>query len=235
LVTGITYRNVAHLGKIVATLDVLSGGRAVCGVGLGWYRDEHLAYGWEFPPVADRYVVLEDALQLLPMMWGPGSPAFHGKSVDVKETLCYPRPVQEHVPIVIGGGGERRTLRLAARYADMANVMGGVETVTHKRHVLDEHCVAEDRDPESIELTHLGTALVGRDDDHVGKLVDNLRRRGVARQRAAADLNAGTVEDHVGRFRSLVGAGVKEAVVRIPDPLDSSVMEQMATVIAAFG
>jgi hypothetical protein len=113
--------------------------------------------------------------------------------------------------------------------------MGGVETVRHKRDVLDEHCIVEDRDPESIELTHLGTALVGRDDDHVAKLVDNLRRRGVARQRAAADLNAGTVEDHVERFRSLVDAGVKEAVVRIPDPLDSSVMEQMATVIAAFG
>jgi F420-dependent oxidoreductase-like protein len=234
LVTGITYRNVAHLGKIVATLDVLSGGRAVCGVGLGWYRDEHVAYGWEFPPVSVRYVVLEDALQLLPMMWGPGSPAFHGKSVDVKETLCYPRPIQDRVPVVLGGGGERRTLRLAARYADIANVMGDVETVRRKRQVLDAHCRAEDRDPESIELSHLSTALVGKDDDHVGELVNGLRGRGVAPHRAAADLNAGTVDDHIGRFRSLVDAGVKEAVVRVPDPLDTSVMEQMATVIAAF-
>lgn len=233
LVTGITYRNVAHLGKIIATLDVLSGGRAMCGLGLAWYRDEHVAYGWDFPNTSDRYAILEDALQVLPVLWGPGSHPFHGKRLDVPETLCYPRPIQEHVPVIVGGGGERRTLRLAARYADMANVMGDVETVRRKRQVLDEHCVAEGRDPESVELTHLSTALVGSDDDHVAQLVDGARGR-VARPKAAVGLNAGTVPDHIGRFRALVEAGVKEAVVRLPDPMDSSVMEQMAKVIAAF-
>ena len=234
LVTGITYRNVAHLGKIVATLDVLSGGRAICGLGVAWHRDEHVAYGWDFPGQSERYAILEDALQVLPLLWGPGSPSFKGERIEVKEALCYPRPIQEHVPLIVGGGGERRTLRLAARYADMANVMGGVETVRRKRLLLDEHCRAEERDPDSIELTHLGTALVGRDDEHVAELVNKGRRRGVPRDKAITELNAGTVADHIGRFRALADAGTKESVVRLPDPLDGSVMEQMAAVISAF-
>ncbi len=124
LVTGVTYRNVAHLAKIVATLDVLSGGRARCGLGLGWFAAEHEAYGWAFPPVDDRYALLEDALELLPRMWGPGAKPYRGRVLSVPETLCYPRPLQERVPLLVGGGGERRTLRLAARHADAANVTG---------------------------------------------------------------------------------------------------------------
>jgi F420-dependent oxidoreductase-like protein len=234
LVTGITYRNVAHLGKIVATLDVLSGGRAICGVGLAWHRDEHAAYGWDFPPASERYAMLEDALQALPALWGPGSPAFHGSRLRLEEALCYPRPIQPKVPIVVGGGGERRTLRLAARYADMANVMGDIETVRRKRMVLDEHCRAAGRAPDSVEVTHLSTVVIGRDDDHVADLVDRARPRGVSRQKAAAGLNAGTVDDHVGRFRALYDAGAREAVVRIPDPLDPSALEQMSAVISTF-
>ena len=98
LVTGVTLRNPAHLAKIVATLDVLSGGRAICGLGLAWWEWEHQLYGWPFPATADRYALLEDTLQLLPVMWGPGSPPFAGRTLKVAETICYPRPVQEHVP-----------------------------------------------------------------------------------------------------------------------------------------
>ncbi len=147
LVTGVTYRNLAHLGKIIATLDVLSGGRAVCGLGLAWHHDEHAAYGWEFPSTVDRYALLEDALRLLPLLWGAGSPAYEGGRVSVPEAMCYPRPLQAHVPVVVGGGGERRTLRLAARYADAANVMGDKEIVARKAAVLRAHCEAEGRAP----------------------------------------------------------------------------------------
>ena len=234
LVTGITYRNVAHLAKIVATLDVLSGGRAVCGLGLAWHGDEHRAYGWDFPPPSERYAILEDALQLLPVMWGPGRPAFAGQRIQIGETLCYPRPLQEHVPVVVGGGGERRTLRLAARYADMANVMGDLGTVRRKRQVLDEHCRAAERDPEAVELTHLATTLVGRDDRHIADQLDRLRSRGVSSRKAAAQLNAGTIGDHIGRFRGLVDAGVKEAVVRIPNPWEPGALDAMGVVIQAF-
>ena len=234
LVSGITYRNVAHLGKIIATIDVLSGGRAICGLGLAWYRDEHIAYGWDFPTTAQRYELLEDSLQLLPALWGPGSPTFQGTRIAVPEALGYPRPIQERVPIMVGGGGERRTLRLAAKYADMANVMGDVNVAKHKREVLDGHCQAEGRNPKTIELTHLSTALVGRDDAHVAELIEANRRRGVPKTKAAADLNAATVADHIARFRAFANVGVKEAIIRIPNPLDKGVLEEAARVIEAF-
>jgi F420-dependent oxidoreductase-like protein len=234
LVTGITYRNVAHLGKIVATLDVLSGGRAVCGVGLAWFGAEHAAYGWDFPAVRDRYALLEDALRLLPVMWGPGSPAFHGAALEVPETLCYPRPLQEHVPLLVGGGGERRTLRLAARYADAANVFGDAATVRHKAEVLRAHCRDADRDPAQVEMTHLSTALVGTDDGHVAELVEARRPRGRGASTYAAAVNAGNVEDHVGRFRELAEAGAAEVMVRLPDIADPGSLERMASVISAF-
>ncbi|HEY7593372.1 MAG TPA: TIGR03560 family F420-dependent LLM class oxidoreductase [Actinophytocola sp.] len=232
LVTGITYRNVAHLGKIIATLDVLSGGRAVCGLGLAWFKAEHTAYGWEFPPARSRYALLEDALTLLPLLWGPGSPAFEGKALRVPEATCYPRPLQDHVPIVVGGGGERRTLRLAARHADAANVLGDLDTVRRKASVLHAHCAAAGRDP--IDLTHLCTALVGDDDRSVAGLVDRLRPRRQDAASYAAAVHAGTVDDHIGRFRELAEAGVAEVMVRLPDLTSPEPLVRMAKVIAAF-
>jgi F420-dependent oxidoreductase-like protein len=234
LVTGVTYRNVAHLGKIVATLDVLSGGRAVCGLGLGWHAQEHRAYGWEFPTTAARYALLEDALQLLPVLWGPGSKPFRGTVLDVPETLCYPRPLQEHVPVVVGGGGERRTLRLAARYADAANVMGSLDVVRRKADVLRAHCAEVGRDPGAVELTHLTRALVGRDDAHVAQLVEAFRPRRRSAESYAAEIHAGTVADQVGRFRELAEAGVAEVMVRLPDLADVTAVERMGEVISAF-
>src|ERR671932_1041965 len=112
LVTGITYRNVAHLAKVVATLDVVSGGRAQCGIGAAWFEREHRLYGWDFPPLRERFDRLEDALELLPLMWGPGAPRFDGRTISVEAATCYPRPLQERVTILVGGSGERRTLRL---------------------------------------------------------------------------------------------------------------------------
>jgi F420-dependent oxidoreductase-like protein len=232
LVTGITYRNVAHLGKIIATLDVLSGGRAVCGLGLAWFKAEHTAYGWDFPPAGHRYALLEDALRMLPLLWGPGGPAFEGEVLSIPETTCYPRPLQEHVPIVLGGGGERRTLRLAARYADAANVLGDLDTVRHKASVLRAHCAEAGREP--IALTNLCTALVGADDREVAALVDRLRPRRQAADRYAATVNAGTVDDHIGRFRELAEAGVSEVMVRLPDLTDPAPVSRMGKVIAAF-
>lgn len=231
LVTGITYRNVGHLGKIIATLDVLSGGRAVCGLGLAWFKAEHNAYGWEFPPVAERYTLLEDALQALPLLWGKGSPAFTGRALSIPEAACYPRPLQEHVPIIVGGGGERRTLRLAARYADAANVLGDLKTVRHKASVLRKHCAEFGRE---VELTNLCTTLVADDDSQLGTLVDRLRPQRVDPARYAASVNAGTVTDHIGRFRELAEAGVAEVMVRLPDLTDAEPLARMAKVIAAF-
>jgi F420-dependent oxidoreductase-like protein len=216
MVTGVTYRNVAHLAKIVATLDVLSGGRAYCGIGAAWFEREHQAYGFDFPPAGERLDLLEDALQLLPLMWGPGAPAFEGKVVKVAEALCYPRPLQEHVPILVGGSGEKRTLRLVARYADACNFTGDVANVAHKLTVLRNHCAGVGRDPATIEVTHLGSVTMGE-------------------ERAGAGIGdvAGTVEDHIGRYRELAEAGVQTALVRLP-ALDEKAIEAFAPVIAAF-
>jgi F420-dependent oxidoreductase-like protein len=231
LVAGVTYRNVAHLGKIVATLDVLSGGRAVCGLGLGWFEAEHVAYGWPFPPVPERYKLLEDALRLLPVLWGPGSKPFHGEVLSVPETMCYPRPVRGHVPLIVGGGGERRTLKLAARYADAANVFGDVATVRRKADVLAAHCAEAGRD---VALTHLSTTLVGRTDTEVADAVTRLKPRNRSAAAYAASVHAGTVADHVGRFRELADAGVAEVMVRLPDLTDAAPLEAFSDVIAAF-
>ena len=184
LVTSVTYRNIAHLGKIVATLDVLSGGRAVCGIGAGWFEREHKAYGFDFPPLRRRYELLEDALRLFPLMWGPGAPAFEGTTIRVTEALCYPRPVQERVPIMVGGSGERKTLRLVAQYADACNLFGDAATVRHKLEVLGRHCADVGRDPAEIQVTHLSSALDA------------------------------SVDEQVGRYRELAEAGVQTAMVR---------------------
>jgi F420-dependent oxidoreductase-like protein len=233
LVTGVTYRNVGHLGKIVATLDVLSGGRAVCGLGLAWFEQEHRAYGWDFPPTPERYALLEDALQVLPMLWGPGNPAFAGRVLSLPDTTCYPRPLGK-VPIVLGGGGEKRTLRLAARYADAANVLGDAATVHRKADVLRAHCAEAGRDPDEVALSHLSTALIGADDAHVGELVERLRPRRQDPARYAATVNAGTVADHVGRFRQLAEAGAREVVIRLPGLTDGTPLALAADAIAAF-
>ena len=228
LVTGVTYRNVAHLGKIVATLDVLSGGRAVCGLGLGWFAAEHAAYGWPFPKVPERYDLLQDALELLPLLWGPGGPAYSGRVLTVPEALCYPRPLQEHVPLIVGGAGETRTLRMAAQYADMANVMGDLATVRRKSAVLAGHCAQTGR---RVALSHLSTVLVAGSPRELAARVEAARPRGSSPARFSASVNAGTVADHVGRFRELAEAGVSEVMVRL---VDAGSLEAMAEVIAQF-
>jgi alkanesulfonate monooxygenase SsuD/methylene tetrahydromethanopterin reductase-like flavin-dependent oxidoreductase (luciferase family)/predicted kinase len=225
LVTGITYRNVAHLGKIAATLDVLSGGRAICGLGLAWFEAEHKAYGWDFPPVSDRYDLLEDALQLLPILWGPGNKPFRGKVVDVPDTTCYPRPLQDKLPILVGGSGNR-TLRLAAKYADAANVFGDAAKVRQRAEILKG---------SAAKLTHLSTTLVGKDHKHVNALVEQLRPRNQDPAKYAATVNAGTIADQIGRFRELAEAGAAEVMISLPN-LDDDLtpIDTVADVIAAF-
>ncbi len=211
-----SYRNIAQLGKQVATLDVLSGGRAFCGLGAGWYEREHRLYGWDLPPVARRYELLEDALELFPKLWGPGAPAFTGRTTTVPEAICYPRPLQERIPILVGGSGERRTLRLVARHADACNLFGEPDVVRRKVGVLHEHCRAEERDPAGITVTQLSSAAV-------------LAPGG---ERYAA--HVGTVEEQVGRFRELADAGVQQVFVALDEDGSTEQLERFAPVIETF-
>ena len=170
----------------MATLDVLSGGRAVCGLGAAWFEEEHRAYGWPFPPVAERLDLVADALELLPLLWGPGAPAYRGRVLDVPEAACYPRPLQERVPIIVGGQGERRTLRLVAERADGCNLFGDPAKVRAKLAVLHAHCADVGRDPAEIEVTHLSTALAGADGGRGGDADGRAAPRPGRRRRSTA-------------------------------------------------
>jgi len=154
LVTGVTYRHPGLLAKIVTTLDVLSGGRAELGIGAAWYDREHRGLGVPFPPVAERFERLEEAIQICLQMWSDDDGPYKGRHYDLEATLCSPRPVSSPRPrILIGGSGERKTLRLVAQYADACNLFGGPDEVSKKVDVLRRHCEAVGRDPNEIEVT----------------------------------------------------------------------------------
>jgi F420-dependent oxidoreductase-like protein len=234
LVAGVAHRRVAHLAQTVATLDVLSGGRAVCGLGVGWFEAEQRALGWNVPSRAERYALLEDALELLPVMWGKGTPSYDGRVLHVPEAMCYPRPLQERVPILVGGNGEQRTLRLAAAHADACNIIGERDVVARKVAVLRAHCATVGRDPAEIEVTQLSTTLLGRDRHELDALLDRLRPRRTSAERYAERVNAGTVADQVARFRALADVGVHTAIVSLPDLAGPEPIERFGEVIAAF-
>jgi F420-dependent oxidoreductase-like protein len=157
LVTGVTYRHPGLLAKTVTTLDVLSGGRAQLGIGAAWYEREHLGLGVPFPPLAERFERLEEALQVVLAMWSDDDGPYEGRHYRLAETICVPAPVaQPRPPILIGGGGERKTLRLVARYADACNLVAtGHDAIAHKLDVLARHCDDVGRDVAEIEKTIL--------------------------------------------------------------------------------
>ncbi len=157
LVTGVTYRHPGLLAKIVTTLDVLSGGRGQLGIGAAWYEREHRGLGVPYPAVAERFERLEETLQICRQMWSDDDGPFHGTHYQLAETICSPSPISSPRPrILVGGSGERKTLRLVARYADACNLFAtSLDEVTHKLAVLDAHCEAEGRDPAAIDRTIL--------------------------------------------------------------------------------
>ena len=219
------------LAKQISTLDVLSAGRAMCGLGVGWFAQEYAAAGIELPSVDRRYAYLEDALGALPMLWGKGSPRYEGTTVTIAETLCYPRPIQQHLPIVIGGSGERRTLRLVARHADGCNLFGEPEVVARKVAALARHCEEIGRDLSEIDVSHLSTVLIGRDRDAVSASIERLRPKRVGAERFAREANAGTVDDHYERAMRLIDAGVTTLIVRLVDVADPGAVETLGGLI----
>ena len=166
LVTGVTYRHPGLLAKIVASLDVLSGGRAALGIGAAWYEEEHAALGVPFPPLSERFERLEETVQIARQMWDPADDGpYQGRHYQLDRTLCSPLPL--HRPeIMIGGGGERKTLRLVAQYGDACNLFGATpDEVAHKLDVLRAHCADVGRDPSEIRVTVLngGAELLSGD------------------------------------------------------------------------
>ena len=166
LVTGVTYRNPALLAKMVTTLDIISKGRAILGLGAAWNGSEHDGYGFEFPRVGERMDRLDEALTIAKALFTEDRPSFEGKHYRIHEALNVPKPIQPGgPPILIGGGGEQRTLRIAAKHADMTHWFPlGLEVLRHKTEVLEGYCAELGRDPSTIERTMAAPAIVARDE-----------------------------------------------------------------------
>jgi F420-dependent oxidoreductase-like protein len=191
LVTGVTYRYPGLLAKIGATLDVLSGGRATMGIGAAWYDREHAAFGVPFPPLKERFERLEEALQILRQMWDPAQTGpYTGTHYQLAETICSPLPLSKP-ELMVGGSGERKTLRLVAQYADACNLFAAsVDETRHKLDVLRGHCEDVGRDPADIRVT----VLAGGD-----------------------QLLTGDVAGFVDEMRPYAALGVETVILRVPE------------------
>jgi alkanesulfonate monooxygenase SsuD/methylene tetrahydromethanopterin reductase-like flavin-dependent oxidoreductase (luciferase family)/predicted kinase len=232
LVTPVTFRAPGIVAKAVATLDVLTGGRAFCGIGAGWWDREHAAFGLPFPPAGARLDQLEAAIETMRALWRPGTKPYRGERVDLPETTCYPRPVSA-VPIIVGGGGERRTLRIAARLGDGCNVPSDLATVDRKLAVLREHCREAGRDPADVQITVLDVPVIGDDRAHAAAIVERLRGRTPAAAFARRH-HSGTAADHIGRYRLLAERGVSTVFISLPDLTGPADVLRLAPIAAAF-
>lgn len=216
LCTPVTFRPAGVTAKAAATLSALTDGRAFVGIGAGWWAREHAAYGIRFPPPPDRLDDLERAVRTLRALWAPGTKAYAEDGVALPETTCYPRPALP-IPVVVGGSGERRTLRIAARLGDACNLPARDEAqLRHKIGVLHEHCAAVGRDPAEVAVTVLDLPVVGHDRDDVWARVERHRGRTPAAAYAART-HAGTVADHRVRHASLAAAGVSTVFLATRD------------------
>lgn len=215
LVTGVTYRNPAFLAKVITTLDVITGGRAILGIGAAWHDVEHIAFGYDFPSAKERLDRLEDAVQICRAMFTQEVPSFSGRHYAIHELRNVPRPVTPGgPPIMIGGGGEKRTLRLVAQYADMCNVIGDPATIRRKISILEGHCKDLGRDPNDVVISRLST-LVITDSDEQTEAVRTMIA-GAAGPDAVAAFNIGQEKEVLAQIEELIEAGVGTFIFNMP-------------------
>jgi F420-dependent oxidoreductase-like protein len=240
MVGGMTYRNPAFLAKTVTCLDVISNGRAIWGIGAGWFEKEHLEYGYEFGTFTDRFEKLEEGLQIAKSMFVNDTTTFEGKWFSVTNALNNPKPIQAGgPPVLIGGSGEKKTLRMVAQYGDACNVFGNPTQVRHLMDVLDAHCERLGRNPAEICRTRLGTLVVGSTMDEAqaklvrrfgGRTIDQLHPDMQARVRDQFIVGD---PDTVGeKVAELMAAGLDGLVVNMPDAHD---LDAVALAAEALG
>jgi F420-dependent oxidoreductase-like protein len=218
MVTGVTYRNPAFLAKSVTTLDIVSAGRAILGIGAAWNETESRAYGYDWPPVGERFERLEDAIRICKAMFTQVRSTYHGKRHSVEGALNVPQPVQPGGPrLLIGGGGERKTLRLVARYADMWNGFGDPAMIRHKLEVLERHCAEVGRDPSEIVKTRLGTLVVGADEAEAERRKAAWQaEKGLDDEGLAMRLTWGSPDTIGERIRPFLDAGLDGLIFNMP-------------------
>ncbi len=208
LVVGNTYRHPAIVAKMAATVDIMSGGRLICGIGGAWQRNEHTAYGIPFYTVGERLNRLEEACQVLLGLWEHPKTTFQGKYYQLTEAPLFPKPIQQpHPELLIGGGGEQKTLRIVAKYADHWNVWGGPETLRHKGAVLERHCAAVGRDATQIMRSANMPMAITENADERERLVRGLMQRfGRSEEEARDTVLTGSVaqmQDTLGRLQAV--------------------------------
>jgi F420-dependent oxidoreductase-like protein len=225
-----TFRNPAVTAKIATTLDHVSGGRAILGIGAAWFEREHEAYGLEFgegPPERLRW--LGEALPVIRGMLHGETPSAAGPHYAMRDVRNDPPPLQSHLPLLIGGGGEKVTLRLVARYADANNVGGGVESVKRKEAILLEHCEREGRDPSEIErTTGIGTVIIRDSREEARRVFEDMFAAN-GKARIWEDQPVGTPEDVVEKLAPFPEIGYRHLIAGFPPPHDEESMTRLAT------
>ena len=199
LVTGVTYRNPALLAKQVTTLDVISKGRAIFGIGAAWNESEHVGYGIEFPPIGQRMDRLDEALTIAKMMFTQDRPSFEGKYYKIDRALNVPRPIQPGGPkILVGGGGERRTLRILAQHGDIGHWFGGaIDDLKRKKQIFEEHCEAVHRDPSEVLLTLGLTLVLAENEKDAKRIIESLTPE---RRAMATTANVAQAAEVIGKY-----------------------------------
>jgi F420-dependent oxidoreductase-like protein len=219
LITGIIYRHPSVLAKIGATLDVISKGRLFMGIGAAWNEEESLAYGIPFPSVKERFLRLEESIQIIRKMWTEEpSASYNGRFYQIKNAYCNPKPIQKpSPPIMVGGSGERQTLRIVAKYADACNLFGSVETIKRKLTILKEHCTSVGRDYGSILKTKLGMVIFDTDREKAKQRIIQQVSRGMPEEQINEFAIYGTPEDVLKQIKLFEEAGIQYLIVDL-DP-----------------
>jgi F420-dependent oxidoreductase-like protein len=229
LVTGVTHRNPGILAKMTATLDHLSDGRAILGLGAAWHEEEHRAYGIPFPAPGQRLALLDEACTVIRSLFTDDMTTFEGVHCTMRDAVLWPKPVQPRLPILIGGGGERKTLRIVAQHADLWNAFGTPEVVTHKLSVLREHCATVGRDPATIGIM-LNAGVIVRDNaTEVQARLGEIGQVASFPDYAASNRPLGTPDQVAQRLAEYASVGVSEIIAVMPAPYDHETIERLAT------
>ena len=220
MVTGVTYRDPALVAKMITTLDVISKGRMICGMGAAWNESEHIGYGFDFPPIRERMDRLDEALTILKLMFTDERPSFAGTYYRIDRALNNPRSLQPGGPkILVGGGGEQRTLRLVARHADMSHWFGSLADIKRKSEILDRYCEEEGRDPASITRTMGSPVVLVENEGHAKSVMERMPpERRVMFTPATPDQAAEILQDYIAA--GIQGFTLNNPTLRTPEEFD---------------